>query len=470
MAGKKRTPNNQLTKKADAIPTYDEMTGEMISETTGIISDFYRQYIGVYGSVAEKPGDAIFVNWDPVLKEETYKRWAQYDLYWYLEQDPHIRAILSASKVNVAGLAYLVKPYLKGKEKKPSATNEAIADFVQSVFEGMETFPQHLFDLMDALPKGFSFSEIIWILKNGYWTINNLMNRPQRRIQFDAVTRQPRIRTVSNPFYGDRIEPGKYIVHRVSSNWENPFGDAIDQSLYWTWLFKRTAIKFALRHLETGASSIPIVQIPAGAGEPLKKEGLYIAQMIHNGAFGYIPENFSILYAEAKNILQSAEAFQNFIRLMNDEMTKSVKGQLLTTEGSSSAGTGSKAMGQTHKITEDQYDIFRAKGLAASINKYLVKFLVDYNFSNVDGYPRFTFDVEEEEDLKTASEVLGNLTKALPGYEVDIEQVNEKFGYMFTKSEKKAITLPIGQQKFDEKGNPIVEPTPINKPITGEPK
>jgi hypothetical protein len=454
MTYKRKTPEDQLkTRGKNQFPSYDELSELMISETTSILNDFQRQWIGAIGTEG-KPGDAIFINFDPVLQKETYLQWAQYDLYWYLEKDTQVGTILDSAKVNVSGMAWDVKPFLRKGEKKPSASSQAQADFIKDMFEGMETFPQHLFDLMDALGKGFSFSEIVWERKDIWWNIVRLMNRPQRRIQFDAQTRQPRIRTIAQPFYGEKIEPGKYIVHRCSSNWENPFGDALDQSLYWPWMFKRMVIKFWTQHEEVGASSIPIVQVPSGANSQLKSEALDIAKMIRNGAFGYIPANFTLMYAEAKNALQNAETYEKYLRYQDEQMTKRVKGQVLTTEGSSSGGHGSRGMGQTHKITEDQFDIFRAKGLASSVNKYLVKYASDYNFANIEGYPRFCFDVEEEEDMKNASEVFGNLVKALPGYDPDIEQINEKFGYTFTKKEKKDIPQqPLSNQQVDENGN-----------------
>lgn len=421
--------------KGEVLPTYDELTGAMIEETTGILTDYVRQYIGVNGGVRGQD-NAIMINWDPVLREQTYQRWAWYDLYWYLEQDTHIRAIATAAKVNVAALKWSVRPFLRRGEKKPSATNAAIAEFVRDAFSSLETFPQHLYDLLDALFKGFSFSEIMWSLSpQGYWTISDLMNRTQRRIQFDAQSRLPRIRTQQNPYYGDPVPAGKYIVHRVSSTWENPFGDALDQSLYWMWLFKKMGMQFFLKHIEVGASSVPIVQHPTNANEKLKAEALAIASQIRNGAYGRLPDNFSLIWAESKQAAQASNAYYQFIMLCNDEMTKAVKGQLLTTEGASSRGMGSRALGETHMVTEDQYDRFRARGLAASINKYLVKFLVDYNFANVDGYPRFTFDDEEEKDMVNASKVVQQLKQAFPDYDMDMEEVSDKFGYTFTKKQ-----------------------------------
>lgn len=443
----KRRQSVQANRPPDSdqpLPTYDELTGALISETTSILTDFYRQYIAAYGGV--RPNDSIFINWDPVLRTQTYQQWAQYDLYWYLEQDTQINSILSSAKVNVAGMNWKVKPFLRRGEKKPSTTSQDQADFIKDMLEGMETWPQHLYDLMDALGKGFSFSEIIWELKDNFWQILRLMNRTQRRIQFDAQTRQPRIRTDKNPFYGDPIEPGKYIVHRCSANWENPFGDAKDQSLYWMWLFKHTALQYYLRHLETNASAVPIVVHPANATDTVKDQALDAASLIHNGAYGRLPDNFKLLWAEVQGAAQAGESFDKCIRLCDEQMTKCVKGSILTTEASGQSGMGSRSMGKTHKITEDQFDVFRAKGLAASVNKYLVKFAIDYNFASVESYPRFVFDVEEEEDLKDASEVLLNLTKALAGYEPDIEDINERFGYTFVKKEKSDLPiLPIDE-------------------------
>lgn len=453
MAGKKRTPSNQLIPvtqldnkfQGDVIPTYDELTGAMITETTGTMTDYVRKYIGVYDIIRPRDSQTILMNDDPVLLYQTYQMWAQYDLYWYLEQDTHVRSVLTAAKVNVASMPERIKPYLRQGEKKPSATSQAQADFIHCMFDQMEGWQQHKFDLLDSIGKGFSFSEIIWMLKDGYWVINDLMNRPQRRIQFDAQTRQPRVRTIAQPFWGFPVPPGKYIVHRNSATWENPFGDALDQSIYWMWLFKKMGMQFFLKHLEVGAASVPIVQHPTGAGDKLKNEALEIAAQIRNGAYGRLPENFKIIWAEAKNAIQNAEVYEKFINLCNAEITKCVKGQTLTTEGTSAGGHGSRGMGKTHQDTETPFDTFRAKALSASINKYLIRAAIDYNFANVEGYPQHIFEVEEEENLKDASEVLGNLTKALPDYDIDIREVNEKFGYTFTKKEKQEeLILPAG--------------------------
>src|SRR5512135_1882343 len=272
---KNRIPKNQLPQKfeGEVIPTYEELTGAMITETTSALTDYVRQYISVYQGLLSKDS-TVFINQDPVLMRETYQQWAQYDLYWYLEQDTHVRSILTAAKVNVCSIKEHIKPYLKNGEKKPSATNQAIADFCERTLDQMQDWMQHKFDLMDALGKGFSFSELIWKQSDeGYWVIDNMLNR-------------------------------------TSANWENPFGDAIDQSLYWMWLFKKMFIQFMMKHAEVGASSVPIIKHPSGASPKVKDEALAIAQQIRNGAYGRLPDNFQIEWAEATKGKDNADVYK----------------------------------------------------------------------------------------------------------------------------------------------------------------
>ena len=81
-----------------------------------------------------------------------------------------------------------------------------------------------------------------------------------------------------------------------------------------------------------------------------------------------------------------------------------------------------------------------------------MKFLVDYNFANVEGYPRFKFETDAEENLVDASVVLVNVAKALPDYEFDIDEVIEKFGYTLTKKEKEEPALNPAQLEPDTEG------------------
>ena len=432
---KKRSPENQ-------------------TETASIITDYIRQYVGIT-STKPTAQSGVFLNQDRILLTQEYQELAWYDLYAEVERDTHVTSIMQSAKLNVAGMKYDIEPHKLQGEKKASLRNIAIADFVKHALKQTGHFPQHLFNLMDALGKGFSCSEIIWKVTSDGVIPVNILNRPQRRIQFDAVTRTPKIRNIQNPYYGDPLPDKKFIVHRVSSTWENPFGDALDQNLYWMWLFKRMAFKFYMTHLEVGSSSVPIVKHPTNATPELKNEALAIAEQIRSGAYGRIPENFEVIWATMNNLSSISQSYETFIRLVNDEMSKCVNGQTLTSEAGGTKGSGSMALGNIHQGTQSARDAFRAEGLSATLNATLIKWIVDFNFGTqesgaIDGYPEFRFDLEQEQDLVAEAQIIASLSSA--GYDVDAQELSDKFNYTITKSEN-------DEPKLDADGHPIIDET-----------
>lgn len=426
------------------LPDYGELVGIMQNETASILSDYVRQYIGDFKNL---PGSGIFINFDRVGMSQTYQELAWFDLYAEVERDPHIKGVLDSAKMDIAGMPWDVDAFKLRGQKEASPRNQEISDFVKDAIEAIPNFPQHLYNLMDALGKGFSVSEIIWDEpRNNRIGIKNILNRTQRRFQFDAVTREPLLRTVQAPYFGTSLPDRKFIIHRVSATWENPFGDALDQTLYWIWLFKRTVIKFWMKQLEVGSSSIPIVKHPVGSTSELKNEALDIAKQIRNGAYGRLPANFELIWAEARNAMQSAQTYEPFVKLMNEEASKAVQGQTLTTDTGTS---GTRAQGEVHQRTASTRDIFRARGLQATLNATLVKWLVDINFADVEGYPQFRFDLEIADDLVSESQIINNLSSA--GYDVDEKELSEKFNYTVRK--KQPLSLPNNQP----------EPEPVNE-------
>jgi phage gp29-like protein len=445
---KKRKPDNQPAK----LPEYGELISIMQSETASILTDYIRQYIGT-ASTKPIPGQGIYTNFDRILTTQSYQELAWYDLYQELERDPHVGAVMSSAKLDVAGIPYDVSGFLNSGEKRASKRNQEIADFVKETLDGIGYFPQHLYNLMDALGKGFAVSEVIWGLDGNRWIIEKLINRPQRRFQFDAVDRSLKLRTFEEPYFGKALPPKKFIVHRVSAEWENPFGDALDQNIYWMWLFKRTVLKFWMQHLEVGASSIPIVQHPVSADAQLKSEALSIAQQIRSGAYGRIPENFKILWAEAQNAMQSAQTYENFVKLCDEQISKAIQGQTLTTDTGQS---GTRAQGDVHRDTATTRDVFRAHGLESTLNATLIPWLVDYNFAEVDGYPQFRFDLEDPEDLTKEADIVLKLTNA--GWEFDAEEVTDKFNWTVKKKEQKIPILgTIGEPEPAKEPEPMME-------------
>jgi len=324
-------------RRAQTQDSYPELAEVLTLETASILTDYLRQYIGPI-SQTPTPGSGIFINWDRVLRTQTYQELAWYDMYDEVERDPHISGIMRTLKLATSSLEWRVAP------ADESGRSKAIASFVETNLKQMRSFTQDLYELLDAEGKGFAVSEVVWEVD--YETrVKSLLNRPQRRFQFDAVTREPKLRTTANPYYGEDLPPRKFIVHRVSAKYENPFGDALDQSLYWMWLFKRTVIKYWMTHLDVASAPVPFVQHPANANKALKDEALAIASQMRRSGYGRLPDNFKIIWAESQSSAQTAASYEKFQDFCNAEMTKCVLGKVLTTEVSAKGGDGSMALG-----------------------------------------------------------------------------------------------------------------------------
>lgn len=432
MTAKKTTRKPAVKQKqpAQTIPVF-EPSHLLQDEIASVWTDYIRQYVGS-AMTDPTPSSGVFLNKDRVYTSQYYEELAQFDLYAEVERDPHIVGVLPGMKMAVAGMKWDMSPYSEsGDEGDASDKDIEIATFVRRVIKNIPAFPQQLYNLMGALGMGFAVSEIIPDVASWGTIVKAIYNRPQRRFQFDAGTREIKLRNLRNPFYGDPLPQNRFIVHRIFSTWENPFGDALDQSLYWPWLFKRMIMKFSVKHLEVGASSVPIVEHPANATDAMKAEASDIAESLRNGAFGRIPDNFKILWAESQNAIANADAYNAGIRLCNEEMSKCVAGQTLTTDASSAGGKGTRALGEVHRDTQSLRTIYHAEALANTLNASLVKFIVDENYLHVEGYPEFRFDLEESDDLLKESNIVKNLSGG--GYYVDTNQLSEKFNYTITR-------------------------------------
>ena len=129
--------------------------------------------------------------------------------------------------------------------------------------------------------------------------------------------------------------------------------------------------------------------------------------------------------------------------------SKAVLGQTLTTEQGKS---GSYSLGKVHD--EVRFDILEAdaKALGKTINRDLVLPLVYFNFGPQESYPIFKFHLEEPEDLKELSEVVGNLVEAGAGKVIPANWINDKFKIPKPKDDEETLELTGDDEPINAKG------------------
>jgi phage gp29-like protein len=99
------------------------------------------------------------------------------------EKDLHYLAVIGTRKEAVAQLDIIVRP--ASSEKDDVRLADMVSDFV---LKGTLNLDGAIFDILDAIGKGFSATEIVWDTEGKEWIPRELKWRDPRWFAFDWVT------------------------------------------------------------------------------------------------------------------------------------------------------------------------------------------------------------------------------------------------------------------------------------------
>lgn len=350
-------------------------------------------------------GDRL-INPDVVLATEAKGQGLTF--YEQLERDAHVSSVLQTRKLAVIGREWEVLPAAE------TPKDLEVAEFVKQVFANLggpvktehaaaakSGFDQARLDLLDAVLKGFSVAEILWMVgDDGKLTIDELKGRNPRRFSFDVENRL-RVLTLKDAIDGELLPSNKLIILTHEKRYDNPYGTALGQKLWWPVWFKKHGIKFWATFNDKFGMPTAIGKYPTGASKEAKSALLDALRAIQQETAITIPEGMVVELLEAKRS-GTVDTYDDFIQFMNGEISKAVLGQTLTTE--LAGPTGSFAASQTHQ--EVRLELVKADCdlLCEGINSQLIPPLVQMNFTGFSGFPKMWIRTEEEKDLNALSE------------------------------------------------------------------
>ena len=122
------------------------------------------------------------------------------------------------------------------------------------------------------------------------------------------------------------------------------------------------------------------------------------------------------------NKTTSIELYENFARFCDEQMSKAILGQTLTSD----SGGGSYAQSKTHNEVRHDLTVADAKALAGTIRRDIIRPLVVFNFGMDAHVPFFGFDCRETEDQKEAVQVLRTLACNM-GLKIPTGYIYKKF-------------------------------------------
>lgn len=376
---------------------------------------------------------------------------AQMELFEEMEEkDAHLFSQLQTRKLAVTGLPWEIQPY----SQEPQ--DEAIADFIREQFQDIENFDDILIDLMDAVGKGTSVMELVWGLDSqGRNVVDDILYVHPKKLLWSWEKEQVLICTEQFPA-GVEMPANKFILHNYKAKSGHPARSGIMRIVSWMYLFKNYTVKDWVAFCEVYGMPLRLGKYDQAASEADKKELMNAIIRIGSDAAGIIPDTTMIEFKES-NKTTSSDIYENMARYCDEQISKAVLGQTLTSD----SGGGSYAQAKTHDKVRHDLTVADAKALAVTLRRDLIRPLVEYNFGMEANLPFIIFAADEEEDQKEKADVLNTLSSM--GLPIPTSYLYKTFNVPKPDDGDEILKRPETQQPPAWEGTPSMKDVPLKE-------
>ncbi len=311
----------------------------------------------------------------------------------------HYLAVLSKRKRQVALLPITVEPAegVKNAEKH--------ADFVRRWLD-RKILKHSLTDILDALGKGFSVSEIMWESWNGGFAPGAIEWRNQRDFEVSWKDGQTLWLRTNGGF--EDLYPHKFMVHKHTLKSGNPVRSGLTRAVAWLWMYATYTAKDWALFVQGYGMPIRLGKYGPGASGSDKRTLWRAVRSIGGDMAAIIPSSMTVDFVEAKGANDGAKLYEGRSTWLNMEVSKLVLGGTASTD----AVAGSHAVGKDHRAGEQDVEKFDADLVATSVNQTMIQGMIAFSFGPQDAYPTILIGQEEKvpiSDLIAAAADLGPL-------------------------------------------------------------
>ena len=300
---------------------------------------------------------------------------------------PHFAAVLSKRRRQVSQLPITIEAAPGGEAFEAHA--ELVREWVSS-----GVLQSALFDVGDAIGKGFSVSEILWETKPGRFVPAELIYRPPTYFEVswqDGATIQLR----SETGFTD-LPDHKYLVHTHRSKSGLVVRSGLTRMVVFLWLYSSYTVKDWALFVQAYGLPIRVGRYGPEASDTDKRVLWRAVSSIAGDVAAIIPKSMEMEFVEQTDRNAGAHLYERRADWLNREVSKLVLGSTAGTE----AISGGHAVGQEHRQVEDDVEKFDAGLLSNSITRQLVQAMVAFTFGPQEKYPVLKIGRPNEVALK----------------------------------------------------------------------
>ena len=395
------------------------------------------QLSGVRSPISGYPGDGL----NPVRLAQLMRAadhgnpQAYFELAEQIEErDLHYVGVLGTRKRSVSQIDITVDA------ASDAAHDVAMADMVREWLDRDE-LADEMFDILDAVGKGISCTEIIWDSSEGQWRPLRLERVDQRYLTFDRRDlNTPMLRGGASGTGPDEyLEPFKFIDCRIKAKSGIPVRSGIARLQAWNWMFKAFTLRDWAIFVQTYGQPVRIGTYHPGASDADRRTLFEAVANIAGDCAAIIPEGMKMEFKESANVGPGSELFENRADWLDRQTSKAVLGQTGTTD-QKGGGLGDGGNKVHERVAED-IETADCKAVSAPLNRDLVRPWVTLEFGPQKRFPKLRVARPKREDL---AGLVNGLKELVPlGLEVEQSQIRDKFGITEPAPGAKLLRAPI---------------------------
>ena len=306
-----------------------------------------------------------------------------YELYKDLLRDSQVRSTFEQRRLAVVVRKWEVLPGDSSRKARKAA--ESIERMLQYV-----NWPRVTNLMLYGVFYGYAVAECIYVRDGVEVALDGIRVRNRRRFVFGADF-APRLLTSMQP-KGEVLPARKFWVYSSGEDHDDePYGLGLANSIYWPVWFKRNQVKFWLYFLERFGRPGAKGTYRQNASDNEKRELKQAVQDVMSGHGITVSDGDAIEYMESG--IRGSVEYGSFYDRMNQEISKTIVGQTMTTDDGSS-----RSQAEVHLAVRGDIVTADAGLIVQSFNAGPVKWLTEWNYPGV-AYPKVLFNLEENPDL-----------------------------------------------------------------------